>query len=318
MRIGVDLMGSDSSPQILYQGVLEAVSQLPEDTTLLVFSTQTFQPEHPQIHFHIVSDFISMEDDPLSSIRLKKDSSLVVGLRLLKEKKLDGFVSAGNTGALVALCSLTLPLFPGIERPALLALLPTKKDPFAMVDVGGTHTVKSKNLVQYAVMGAAFQRCLHGIEKPVIGLLNIGAESKKGTIEVREAYPLLQQLGAAPDSKITFAGNIEGRAVFEGNIDVLVTDGFTGNIMLKTSEGLSDLIFDYLDSNTTHPDLKDDLSDLRRHFSYDEHPGAIVCGIDAIVMKCHGEASSKAMMRSILGTSTLIENQFLSKIKQEL
>ena len=314
MRIGVDLMGSDSSPQTLYQGILEAINQLPEDVSLLVFSTQNFQPTHSRIAFHIISEVISMEDDPLSSIRLKKDSSLVVGLRFLKEKKLDGFVSAGNTGALVALCSLTLPLFSGIERPALLALLPTKKEPFALVDVGGTHTVKSKNLVQYAIMGAAFQRCLNGIEKPVVGLLNIGAESKKGTPEVREAYPLLQQLGANPDSKIIFAGNIEGRAVFEGNIDVLVTDGFTGNVMLKTSEGVSDLIFDYLDDHTEHPQL----ADLRRHFSYEEHPGAIVCGIDALVMKCHGAASSQAMMRSILATSILIETRFLTKIQQEL
>lgn len=306
-------MGSDSSPQILYQGALEAIEKLPEHATLLVFSTQTFSPAHPRISFHIVSDFISMEDDPLSSIRLKKESSLVQGIRLLKEQKLDGFVSAGNTGALVAMSSLTLPLLPGIERPALLAVLPTKKGPFAMVDVGGTHSVKSKHLVQYAIMGAAFQRCLLGIEKPVIGLLNIGVESKKGTPEIREVYMALQELSQNPASKMLFAGNVEGREVFDGKIDVLVTDGFTGNIMLKTTEGVSKLIFEYLVA--TAPELKDNLEVLERHFSYEEYPGAIVCGIDAVVMKCHGDASSKAMTNSILGTALLVENQLTTKIR---
>jgi glycerol-3-phosphate acyltransferase PlsX len=305
-------MGSDSSPQVLYQGVLEAAAKLRDEDSLLVFSTHTFQPEHPRISFQIVSDMISMDDDPLSSIRLKKDASLVVGIRFLKENKIDAFVSAGNTGALVALSSLTLPLFPGIDRPALLALLPTKKGPFAMVDVGGTYAIKTKNLVQYASMGAAFQRCLFGIEIPTIGLLNIGTESKKGTPEVREAYNILKEMSQNPDSKIRFAGNVEGREVFEGNLDVLVTDGFTGNVMLKTSEGISNLIFDYL-SAASH-----DVQDLRRHFSYDEYPGAIVCGIDAIVMKCHGEASPRAMMNSILGTMVLLKNKLPAKIKQEL
>lgn len=316
MRIGVDLMGSDSSPEILYRGVLEAVDKLREEDTLLLFSTQTYSPQHPRVSFQIVSDYISMEDDPLSSIRLKKDSSLVVGIRFLKENHIDAFVSAGNTGALIALSSLTLPLFPGIERPALLALLPTKKGPFAMVDVGGTHSIKSKNLIQYARMGAAFQRCLLGIDTPTIALLNIGTESKKGTQEVREAYAVLKEMSQNPASKIIFAGNVEGREVFEGDIDVLVTDGFTGNVMLKTSEGVSNLIFNHL-AASSH-EMEDELEELRRHFSYDEYPGAIVCGIDAIVMKCHGEASPRAMMSSILGTSVLVRNQLPTKIKQEL
>jgi glycerol-3-phosphate acyltransferase PlsX len=316
LRIGVDLMGSDSSPQVLYQGVLEAVDKLREEDSLLVFSTQTYLPEHPRIAFQIASEIISMDDDPLSSIRLKKDSSLVMGIRFLKENKIDAFVSAGNTGALVGLSALTLPVFPGIERPALLALLPTKKGPFAMVDVGGAPTIKAKNLVQYANMGAAFQRCLFGIEEPTIALLNIGTESKKGTPEVREAYNILKEMSQNPEAKIKFVGNVEGREVFEGNIDVLVTDGFTGNVMLKTSEGISELIFDYLSASSR--ELEEEIDDLRRHFSYDEYPGAIVCGIDAIVMKCHGEASARAMMNSILGTSVLVHNSLPTKIKQEL
>jgi glycerol-3-phosphate acyltransferase PlsX len=309
-------MGSDSSPQILYQGALDAIEKLPENATLLVFSTEILSPSHPRISFQIVSEFISMEDDPLSAIRLKKESSLVVGIRLVKEKVLDGFVSAGNTGALVALSSLTLPMLPGIERPALLAVLPTKKAPFAMIDVGGNHSVKPKHLVQYAIMGAAFQRCLLRIEKPIIGLLNIGSESKKGTPEIREVYSMLQEMSQNPVSKIFFAGNVEGRDIFDGKIDVLVTDGFTGNIMLKTTEGVSRLIFEYL--MAAAPQLKDNLTALERHFSYEEYPGAILCGIDAVVMKCHGDTTSKGMASSILGTALLIENHLPAKIKKEL
>ncbi len=306
MRIGVDLMGSDSSPQVLYQGVLDAIDKLPENVTLCVFSTQKLEPPHPRVELHLVTEFISMEEDPLSSIRLKKDSSLVVGIRSLKDKYIEGFVSAGNTGALIAFSSIALTLLPGIDRAALLAVLPAQTGSFVMLDVGGTHSIKSKNLVQFAQMGAEYQRSLSKIEIPRVGLLNIGIESKKGTVDEQEAYRMLQELAQNPEAGIKFVGNVEGREAFEGKVDVLVTDGFTGNVMLKTSEGVSSFIFSHL--HNAMPGLRRELEDIRKHFSYDEYPGALICGIKGIVMKCHGAALPSAVKNSILAVAILARN----------
>lgn len=293
LRIGIDLMGSDSSPSVLY----EAVQELKNDTCeLVVFATPDITREGVS-----VTEVISMEDDPLAAIRLKKDSSLAVGLRYLKEKKIDAFISCGNTGALVAGSTLLLPLLPGVERPALLAVFPTQKKSLVVIDVGGNLSNKADLLVQFAHMGAAYQRCSEGIENPIIGLLNIGSESKKGTPEVREAYEILQK------QKIQFAGNIEAREIFQGKIDVLVTDGFTGNVLLKTCEGLASFIFE------SHPNEA-----LQKTFSYDEYPGAIVCGVDGLVIKCHGQATKKALKNSILGAINLLKRNLITQLKSSL
>lgn len=327
MQIGVDLTGGDNSPQLLFEAVLQAAEKIQSaSVTLVVFATpatieeikarrdwsEKLAQSPMQVRFHPVTDVIAMQDDPLLAIRRKKDSSLVIGTRLLKDGDLDAFISSGNTGALIASTALTLSPLPGIQRPALLAMLPTAKGSVAVIDVGGNVSYKASNLVQFAYMGAAYQRCFHQIPLPKVGLLNIGVESKKGTSELREAYNKLQQ--RPKDHLIDFIGNVEGREVFQGGLDVLVTDGFTGNVFLKTSEGISSFIIDHLKGFID----KAALPHLQRQFSYDEYPGAVVCGVEGIVIKCHGLTSAKGMLNAIFGAVNLVKNQFVSVLKNDL
>jgi glycerol-3-phosphate acyltransferase PlsX len=189
------------------------------------------------------------------------------------------------------------------------------------VDVGGFIACKAHHLVQYAHFGAAFQRCALGIDSATVGLLNIGVESKKGTEEVRRAFHMLERVSENSGAKIKFLGNIEGRDIFQGNVDVLVTDGFTGNVLLKTSEGISAFIFSYLQKELQEgvsDKIIEVLSDLQRRFSYEEYPGALVCGVEGILMKCHGAATRKGMAESIKGAIQLVRNNLLQRIREEL
>lgn len=327
MQIGVDLTGGDTSPLLLFEAVVQAAEKIQSaSVTLVVFATPSMIEEIKarrdwteklsqspmRVRFHSVNEVIAMDDDPLLAIRRKKKSSLVLGPHLLKDGDLDAFISSGNTGALIASTVLTLPSLPGIQRPALLAMLPTAKGSVAVIDVGGNVSCKASNLVQFAYMGAAYQRCFHQIPLPKVGLLNIGVESKKGTSELREAYNRLEQL--PKDHPIDFVGNVEGREVFQGVLDVLVTDGFTGNVFLKTSEGISSFIIDYLKGSID----KAAMPGLQRQFSYEEYPGAVVCGVEGIVIKCHGLTSTKGMLNAILGAVSLVENQFVNVLKNDL
>lgn len=330
MRIGIDLMGSDTSPQVLFEAVLQAALKFDASHTFVIIATadlihelssrKTTAPSFAaKLEFQRVTDIITMSDEPLTAIRQKKNSSLVVGIRLLKKHSIDGLLSAGNTGALIAGASLLLPMLPNIHRPALLAMLPTDRGFTAVIDVGGNVACKAHHLVQFAKMGAAVQRCNQSIECPSIGLLNIGVESKKGTSILRQAYQILEN--NENSSKMIFKGNVEGREVLQGKVDVLVTDGFTGNVLLKTIEGTSAFILDYIwdvcKSNAT-PSLAQGMKELHRHFNYDEYPGAIVCGIDRVLVKCHGNSSTKAFYNGIHGIISLVKNQLIKQFKEQL
>lgn len=338
-------MGGDSPPLVLFEAVLQAAQQLQSKCFFIVLATQTviedlrvryahaLSSEYgKQIEFHSVSDTISMSDEPLFAVRHKKESSVVIGIRLLKKRSVDAFVSAGNTGALIMSAAMQLPKLPGVKRLALLAVMPTLTGSVAVLDVGGNVSCKAHHLMQFAQMGAAYQSCCEGIEIPAVGLLNIGVEAKKGTSVVRQAYQALklhcQEEGEGScqaehplNIKMKFVGNVEGRDVFRGGVDVLVTDGFTGNVLLKTSEGISALIFDCIQEafqkvSSEHVQLT--LDELQRYFCSSEYPGAILCGVEGIVIKCHGNSSLEGMLNSIKGAVNLIEKQFIAKIKTQL
>lgn len=330
MRIGIDLMGSDSTPNVLFEGVLQAACQFDPSHAFAVIATPELIEEFrskavalptscAKIELFPAAEFIAMGDGPLAAIRQKKDSSLVSGIRLLKKKGIEGFISAGNTGALIAAASLYLPMLPNISRPALLAMLPTNRGFTAVIDVGGNVSCKAHHLVQFAKMGAAAVRSHQLAETPSVGLLNIGVESKKGTSEHRQAYQLLEQLGI--ESKMIFKGNVEGREVLQGKVDVLVTDGFTGNVLLKSIEGTSAFILNYLWETcqiSSKVEVTEMIQKLKTHFNYDEYPGAILCGVDRIVIKCHGNSSSKAFYNGILGLVKLVKNRLLDQFKGQL
>jgi phosphate acyltransferase len=311
VRIGVDLMGSDTAPEDLYRAVVQLIEEDVADFVL--FASEEVRGEmDPSLHIVASSDVITMDDDPLQAVRRKKESSLCQGIQYLHDKKIDCFVSAGNTGALLLSAVTTLDKLPGIDRPALLALLPTKKQPIAVLDVGANLTLKPDHILQLAAMGIAYQKS-RGVENPTVGLLNVGTEAKKGTPQLREAYAKLETMNR---DGIVFAGNIEGRAVFQGDIDVLVTDGFTGNVFLKTAEGIAAFIMEQLQtSSQTFSHLTHELANLRSRLNSAEYPGAILCGVDGIVVKCHGDASPTAFVNGIKGALRLVQHNFLEKIK---
>lgn len=341
MRIGIDLMGSDTPPKIIFEGVLQAAKYFSPSFTFVVFATSPVIEEirssfslqlsansrqsFVNIEFKKVFDCIEMTEEPVYAISHKKRSSLVAGIKLLKKRQLSAFVSAGNTGALLACVTLQLPRLPGIRRPALLVTVPTLMGPVAVLDVGGNVSCKAHQLVQFALMGAAFQACSQEIILPKVGLLNIGVESIKGTPLIRQAYQDLQELSIKESEfenpKMKFVGNVEGRDVFLGKIDVLVTEGFSGNVLLKTAEGFASVIFESIHKAimpNASTEIKEALISVKNRFNHTEYPGAIVCGIEGVVIKCHGNATATAICQSIKSAIILVETQFIEKMKKRL
>ncbi len=295
-------MGGEIPPNQLFQGVVDALDLIDDDVTIVLLLPKSQIKEITQtsvIQVHEVEDHIEMSDDPLEAVRKKRNSSLIKGIELLDEGAIDALVTIGNTGALIAGATLALPRLPGIHRPALLALLPSKTGVVSVVDVGGNVSCQAHHLVQFAQMGVSYARTILAKEEPKIGLLNIGGESQKGTAELKLAHELL----AEHDN---FYGNIEPAHVFEGKVDVLVTNGVNGNIFLKASEGMAAFICDYLDSELNHK------------FNYAEYPGAVVCGLERLIIKCHGHSTPQAIKSAIVGAVTYHENGLISHFKEEL
>lgn len=308
-------MGSDNAPAALLSAAASLTPSLPSHMELIAIGTPDCEKDALShgLSFHPAREAIMMDDNPLLALRRKKQSSLCVGLRLLKEGKIDAFVSAGNTGALVSAAKMILGTFPGVMRPALLALMPTKKRPVAVLDVGANLQAKANQLVQFARLGESYQKA-RGIANPRIGILNIGSEASKGTSEIRLAY---KELSKFP----SFAGNIEGKSVFDGEVDVLITDGFTGNVFLKTAEGIASLILDRLYTRIPAESLKEireQLDDLQRHLHYAEHPGALLCGVKGTVVKCHGYSTPEAFATGIRGAVEFTSIRFIEILEREL
>lgn len=318
-RIGVDLMGAESPPEMLLQAAESTLSFIPKNSKIIGIGSP-YLASMTKLPFVNASETIEMEDNPLIAIRRKPDSSLCVGLRMLKEGEIDAFVSAGNTGALVFGSKKILSMQSGVLRPALCALMPTKKGPLAVLDVGANVQCRAIHLIQFAFIGAAYQQA-RGVKHPSVGLLNIGIEALKGTSELRLAYKKLMALSSQPKSLFRFVGNVEGKNVFEGEIDVLITDGFSGNVFLKTAEGIASLILDRVSekfSSQIVEQVGTELSDLRRHLHYAEYPGALLCGVKGVVIKCHGYSSPQAFANGILAAVRLVEEGFLQILQNQM
>ena len=315
MRIGVDLMGSDRTPSEIFSAVLEVSDKIKTDDKLVVFGVR--EPKmllNSKIEFVEAAEVVEMTDDPLSAFRYKKKSSMNIGIKAVKAKELDAFVSTGNTGALIATALFRLKRLPGVPRPALMVIMPNGKQDVVVLDVGANLTPKPAHIVSFAKMGAAYRQIVHGIENPTTGLLNVGAEEQKGTKELKETYQLMQEAFGE-----NFKGNVEGREVFLGKVDVLATDGFTGNVFLKTCEGISSYLFDYL--KTTFSDdasISKIASHLYENFNYSKHPGALLCGVDGTVIKCHGHSNKQALINGILGAFDVAEKGVVEKMKEKL
>lgn len=323
-RIGIDLLGCDTSAETLLKGILAYKWDEDHPPLFTFFGTkELFQViSVPEGHIcHVVTEEIAMDDDPLHTIRRKKDSSLCVGIEALKNYEIDAFISGGNSGALLAKTKISLPLLPSVDRPAFLTLIPSKLEPIAVLDVGANVEIKADHFLQFAKMGIAYQKA-RGVAHPKVGLLNIGVEQKKGTAEIQKAYKILQGLNEnAPIDNPVFIGNVEGRSVFQGDFDVLITDGFTGNVFLKTSEGIAGFVLQQMQNLgplEALPGIRSIIAALRHRLSYAEYPGAILCGAEGLVIKCHGESPPESFIHSILSASRLVKHSFIEKIKTEL
>jgi glycerol-3-phosphate acyltransferase PlsX len=266
------------------------------------------------------AEVIAMDDAVATSVRRKKKSSLRVGTKLVTEGKADGFVSAGNTGAAMATAKMVIGMLPGVDRPALAALIPTKASkPVLLLDVGANSECKPHHLAQFAVMGDAYSRAVLGTVKPSVGLMSIGEEEAKGNDLTKEAFPLLRKL-----SNINFVGNVEGRDVFAGAVDVIVTDGFTGNVMLKLSEGLTEAVLAMLKRELTATAVtkagavlaKPAFRSIKKRLDYSEYGGAPLLGVRHIVVIGHGRSNARAIRNAIRSVKEFSENRAAERIEK--
>jgi len=327
MIILVDAMGGDNAPDAVIKGAVKAVNEVESEIMLIgdkevinsrvkeLFGKEKIEDLSPKFSIYHTTEMITMEDKPTDAIKHKKDSSMVVGFNLLKEGKGDVFISAGNSGALLTGATLLVGRIKGIDRPAMAPMLPAYKKRLMLIDAGANTNCKPINLVQFAQMATIYLKNTFGIEKPAIGLLNIGTEPTKGNELIRESYEILtkesERLG------INFVGNVEGRDAFSGKIDAIVCDGFTGNVFLKTVEGLGKLV-----KRTLTESLKKNLLStiaalpalpgikrFSKTMDYKEYGGALFLGVKKPVVKAHGSSDEKLFHYTIKQAEEFAKNK---------
>ncbi len=326
MRIAVDAMGGDHAPAEVVRGAWRAATEY-EHTVVLVGQEEIVRgeldrlPSCDRIQTVPASEVIGFDEAPAMAVRKKKDSSIVVGVRLLKEGLAEAFVSAGSTGALMAAGMFVLGRLPGIDRPALAGILPVPGGRgLLMLDLGAHTDASPEHLYQWAVMGSLYAEHVMGITSPRVGLANIGVEPTKGNDAVREAYRRL----AAGD--LNFVGNVEGRDIPSGPVDVLVWDGFVGNIVLKYTEGLAAALFGLMKEEFRRGLLSrlgalllmPAFRRVRRRMDYSEHGGAPLLGIRGAIIKCHGSSRAEAIKNGIRAGATFAATGVNRLIAQRL
>jgi len=324
VKIAIDAMGGDNAPKEIIEGVKQALEAF-SDVEILLYGQQDKIDEYikPQDRLTIIhcAEVIESEDDPVRSVRRKKDASMVRMAEAVKEGTADAAVSAGNTGALMSAGLFIVGRIEGVDRPALAPTLPTMDGKgFLMLDLGANADAKPEHLVQYAIMGSIYAEKVRGVQNPTVGLLNIGTEEKKGNELTKAAFPLLKE---AP---VNFIGNVESRDLLNGAADVVVTDGFTGNMVLKTIEGTAMNVFAmikdvFMASTKTKIAamlVKNDLSALKGMLDYSEYGGAGLFGLKAPVIKAHGSSNGTAFYNAIRQARTMVEHDVAGKIYSTL
>lgn len=328
MRLVVDAMGGDFAPKAPVEGAILFCKEAKGDQVILVGDETVIQSEldrHSGSHkknIEIVhaSSVIEMHDQPAAAIRNKKDSSMVKGITLYKEGKGDAFVSAGSTGAQMAASLLILGRIEGVHRPGLGAFLPCEGGVVLLTDVGANAECKPMHLLQYGIMGSIFIRQIYGIKNPRIALLNIGEESKKGNDLSIAAHELMVKF--MPN----FIGNVEGRDILRGGADVIITDGFTGNVILKFAESIFEVfgrnfkrsVGKNLFSLTGALLVRHAFRDMKRNFDYQEYGGVPLLGIDGISIICHGRSSAKAIKNAIKVARMMSREKVNENIHEEI
>jgi len=328
MKIVIDAMGGDHAPASTVEGAIAAATEWADTQIVLVGDETKIEPLLSQsgarpanLSVRHASEVIGSDDEPVKAVRRKKDSSMVVAGRMVKEKEADAMISAGNTGALMTAGLLVVGRMDGIERPALAPMIPTMDDVGVLaLDLGANMDAKPEHLAQYALMGSLYRQKVQGIASPRVGLLNVGTEPGKGNELTKHAYPLLEQL------PIRFVGNVEARDVLTGACDVLVCDGFAGNILLKSLEGAAGAIFGLLKEKFTSSFknklaaavLMPELRGLKSKLDYTEHGGAPLLGLSGLVVKSHGSADGNAIKNAVRQARIAVQNQLVESISKEI
>lgn len=325
MKIAIDAMGGDHAPKEIVEGVFQAVEDF-KDVEFLLYGDEVkmapYLKQHERVQVIHCSEVIEGTDEPVRAVRRKKDASMVRMAQAVADGEADACVSAGNTGALMAAGLFIVHRIDGIDRPALATTLPTLDGAgFDMLDLGANADAKPENILQYAIMGSIYAKQVRGIEKPIVGLLNIGTEDKKGNDLTKQAFKLLKE-----QNDINFIGNVEARELLNHAADVVVTDGFTGNMVLKTIEGVAGNIFamlkeEFLSSTKTKVAammMKNNLKNLKTKMDYSEYGGAPLFGLKAPVIKAHGSSKAQAIYSAIRQTHIMVEHRVCQTIDQTI
>ena len=308
MKIGLDIMGGDFAPKAAVLGAIAAQKTLSADQTIVLFGDKTqalpFLAEQgvspDSFEFVHTIEMIGMGEHGTKSVLQKPNSSISLGFQYLKDGKIDSFASAGNTGAMLVGAIFSVKPVPGVIRPAVATNVPKLRSGFGiMLDVGANADCKPEVLAQFGILGSLYAEHVYHIQNPKVGLMNLGEEEEKGNVLTQSTFPLLK------DTDINFIGNIEGRDLFNDKADVIVCDGFTGNVMLKLAETFYIL--------TLKKGFKDEFFD---RFNYEQYGGSPILGVNAPVLIGHGISSPEAIKNMVLLSRTMIETQFVDKIKE--
>lgn len=321
MRIALDAMGTDEAPDVEVAGAIGALRDLEPELEIVLVGHQDRirealkeHSDYPsdRLHVHHAPDRIDPSDPPALAVRRKQDSSIVVGLKLHKEGEADAFVSAGSTGAVMASSLLLLRPLPGVDRPAIGTTLPTSKGPVLLLDAGANVDCKPLHLHQFALLGNTYAQDLMGVESPRVGLLNIGEEAEKGDELAVEGYRLLAESG------VNFVGNVEGGDLILGTADVVVCDGFVGNVLLKFYESVAEFLIDLLCRKMEQVDVELPMDDVFRVLDYAEYGGAPLLGVNGVSIICHGKSPPKAILNAIRVASQAVRSSMVTHIAGEL
>ena len=319
VKVVVDAMGGDDAPGVVLEGVDQAVAQDPSLTVILTGPEDVIVPfaaQHGNVIAHPTTEVIGMGEHPAEAVRRKKDSSIVVGCRLVKDGEAGGFFSAGSTGACMSAATLVIGRIKGVKRPAIATVLPSPVAKVVFADMGANADCKPDYLVQFARMARVYAQVTHGIDNPSVGLLNIGEEETKGSEFAQECHRLMKE--HVPN----FRGNAEGRALALGGFDVIVTDGFTGNVALKVYEGvgmallagLKETIYSTTKSKIGGLLIKDALSKFKDELSADKYGGAQLLGCKGVCLIGHGSSNAQAICSGVLATADAIRQDMPGRL----
>ncbi|MBR3148730.1 MAG: phosphate acyltransferase PlsX [Eubacterium sp.] len=327
MKIIVDAMGGDNAPLEIIKGSLMALNEFNIDEIILVGDEEKINScvkendfELKKMSIHHAPDTIDMCDDPTSVLKQKPDSSMAVGFRLLNEGAGDAFVSAGNTGAITVGATLITKRIKGVKRPAIASIMPSAEKPFLLMDCGANAECRAEFLYQFGLLGSIYMKNVMKYDNPSVALANNGSEETKGTPVVKEAYQLMK------DAPYNFIGNIEGRQIPYGDADVVVADGFTGNLILKMYEGVAKVLMNGIKqafykntlSKISYLGVRSGINDMKNQFDYKEYGGAVMLGVKKPVIKAHGSADARTFKNAVKQAVWFLETDLINKIETEL